>query len=64
MVPTTKDPTRMHGTHDILNRRNGRSANPEAARPFSIIPNADHYVFQSNEADVLREMKALLGGLM
>jgi len=25
------------------------------------IPNADHYVFQSNEADVLREMNAFIG---
>lgn len=28
------------------------------------IPNADHWVFQSNEADVLREMKAFLGSLL
>jgi hypothetical protein len=27
------------------------------------IPHADHYVFQSNEADVLREMNAFIGGL-
>jgi pimeloyl-ACP methyl ester carboxylesterase len=27
------------------------------------IPNADHYVFQSNEADVLREMNAFIGSL-
>jgi pimeloyl-ACP methyl ester carboxylesterase len=27
------------------------------------IPNADHYVFQSNEADVLREMTAFIAGL-
>src|SRR5205814_1088873 len=27
------------------------------------IPNADHYVFQSNEADVLREMNAFIEGL-
>ena len=27
------------------------------------IPNADHYVFQSNEADVLREMNAFVAGL-
>ena len=27
------------------------------------IPNADHYVFQSNEADVLREMTAFIGSL-
>jgi pimeloyl-ACP methyl ester carboxylesterase len=27
------------------------------------IPNADHYVFRSNEADVLREINAFLGGL-
>ena len=27
------------------------------------LPNADHYVFRSNEADVLREMNAFLGGL-
>ena len=28
-----------------------------------LIPNAHHYVFQSNEADVLREMNAFLGSL-
>ena len=39
----------------------GGLRDPEAARPFSIIPIADHYVFQSNEADVLREMNAFLG---
>lgn len=27
------------------------------------IPNADHYVFQSNESDVLREMDAFIAGL-
>jgi non-heme chloroperoxidase len=27
------------------------------------IPNADHYVFQSNEADVLREMNTFIGSL-
>jgi len=27
------------------------------------IPNADHYVFQSNESDVLREMNAFIGSL-
>jgi non-heme chloroperoxidase len=27
------------------------------------IPHADHYVFRSNEADVLREMSAFIGGL-
>jgi hypothetical protein len=27
------------------------------------IPNADHYVFQSNEADVLREMNAFIGSV-
>ena len=27
------------------------------------IPHANHYVFQSNEADVLREMDAFIGGL-
>ena len=27
------------------------------------IPHASHYIFQSNEADVLREMKAFLGSL-
>ncbi len=27
------------------------------------IPHASHYIFQSNEADVLREIKAFLGGL-
>jgi non-heme chloroperoxidase len=27
------------------------------------IPNAQHYVFQSNESDVLREMNAFIGGL-
>lgn len=27
------------------------------------VPNASHYIFQSNEADVLREIKAFLGGL-
>lgn len=27
------------------------------------IPNADHYVFQSNEADVLREMNTFIAGL-
>ena len=27
------------------------------------IPHADHYVFRSNEADVLREMNAFVGGL-
>ena len=27
------------------------------------IPNADHYVFQSNEADVLRELNAFVAGL-
>ena len=27
------------------------------------LPNADHYVFRSNEADVLREMSAFLGSL-
>ena len=27
------------------------------------IPHADHYVFRSNEADVLREMSAFVGGL-
>jgi non-heme chloroperoxidase len=27
------------------------------------IPHADHYVFRSNEADVLREMNAFIGGL-
>jgi non-heme chloroperoxidase len=26
------------------------------------VPNASHYIFQSNEADVLREIKAFLGG--
>jgi non-heme chloroperoxidase len=33
-----------------------------SARVVSI-PNADHYVFQSNEADVLREMNAFIGSL-
>ena len=27
------------------------------------IPHANHYVFLSNEADVLREMDAFIGGL-
>lgn len=27
------------------------------------IPNADHFVFRSNEADVIREMNAFLAGL-
>jgi len=27
------------------------------------IPRANHFVFQSNEADVLREMDAFIGGL-
>lgn len=27
------------------------------------IPHADHYVFRSNEAEVLREMDAFLAGL-
>jgi non-heme chloroperoxidase len=27
------------------------------------IPNADHFVFVSNEADVLREMNAFIAGL-
>jgi non-heme chloroperoxidase len=27
------------------------------------IPHANHYVFRSNEADVLREMNAFVGGL-
>ena len=27
------------------------------------LPHASHYVFQSNEADVLREMKAFIGSL-
>jgi non-heme chloroperoxidase len=27
------------------------------------IPQADHYIFQSNEADVLRDMNAFIGGL-
>jgi pimeloyl-ACP methyl ester carboxylesterase len=27
------------------------------------VPHASHYIFQSNEADVLREIKAFLGGL-
>ena len=27
------------------------------------LPNANHYVFRSNEADVLREMNAFLGSL-
>jgi pimeloyl-ACP methyl ester carboxylesterase len=27
------------------------------------LPNADHYVFNSNEADVLREMRAFIDGL-
>jgi hypothetical protein len=27
------------------------------------IPHADHYVFRSNEADVLREMNAFISGL-
>jgi pimeloyl-ACP methyl ester carboxylesterase len=27
------------------------------------LPNADHYVFRSNEADVLREMNAFIGNL-
>jgi non-heme chloroperoxidase len=27
------------------------------------LPNADHYVFKSNDADVLREMKAFLAPL-
>jgi hypothetical protein len=28
-----------------------------------ILPNANHFVFLSNEADVLREMNAFLGNL-
>jgi len=28
------------------------------------IPHADHYVFRSNEADVLREMNVFLGSLL
>jgi hypothetical protein len=27
------------------------------------VPNASHYIFQSNEADVLREIRAFLAGL-
>jgi len=27
------------------------------------LPHASHYVFQSNEADVLREMNAFIGSL-
>jgi hypothetical protein len=27
------------------------------------LPNADHYVFRSNESDVLREMNAFITGL-
>jgi non-heme chloroperoxidase len=27
------------------------------------LPNANHFVFLSNEADVLREMNAFIGGL-
>jgi non-heme chloroperoxidase len=27
------------------------------------IPHADHYVFRSNEADVLRDMNAFIAGL-
>ena len=28
-----------------------------------LLPYADHYIFLSNEADVLREMRTFLGGL-
>ncbi len=28
-----------------------------------ILPNANHFVFKSNEADVLREMKTFIAGL-
>lgn len=27
------------------------------------IPNANHFIFQSNEADVLREIRAFVGGV-
>jgi len=36
---------------------------PETVSKVVRIPNADHYVFVSNEADVLREINAFIAGL-
>lgn len=38
-----------------------QAANPTAQ--VVLLPHADHFVFKSNEADVLREMKAFIATL-
>ena len=51
---------------DDLARMTAISKSFEAGVPSAHVvrlPNADHYVFRSNEADVLREMSAFLGSL-
>ena len=49
-----------------LDRTTTRSAAFQAGVPSARVvrlPNANHYVFNSNEADVLREMNAFIGSL-
>ena len=62
-----KDPAeqKVAGAMD-LDRTTAQSAAFQAGVPTARVvrlPNANHYIFNSNEADVLREMKAFIGSL-
>ena len=61
------DPAARAAMEAIDSARSGAQAKAfEIALPSAHVvrlPNADHYVFQSNEEDVLREMNAFLSGL-
>ena len=61
------DPAARAAMEAIDSARSGAQAKAfENALPSAHVvrlPNADHYVFQSNEGDVLREMNAFLSGL-
>ena len=65
--PPVKDPA-MRAAAEARDEANGNaqaqafaSAVPQAH--LVKLPHANHYVFQSNEADVLREMDAFIAGL-
>ena len=61
------DPAARAAVAALESARSGAQAKAfEIALPSAHVvrlPNADHYVFQSNEEDVLREMNAFLSGL-
>jgi non-heme chloroperoxidase len=65
--PPVKDPA-MRATAEARDEANGNAQAKafETAAPQAKVvklPHANHYVFESNEADVLREMDAFIAGL-